>query len=153
MDLISKAFHDLNAIMEGHNNNFSWFFLQLNCRNWLGTEEYKKINARAIGLLNTNLRSKHALVKVKKFEMHATEEEILQVLPYFDPKSIKSLDLHIHDHKKEKLVITEMDHWKNADDVSVVGIKFDLTVHDFLHFSKVSVALHTISAEKVIFLK
>ncbi|EFP12761.1 hypothetical protein CRE_05076 [Caenorhabditis remanei] len=107
MDLISKAFHDLNAIMEGHNNNFSWFFLQLNCRNWLGTEEYKKINARAIGLLNTNLRSKHALVKVKKFEMHATEEEILQVLPYFDPKSIKSLDLHIHDHKKEKLLLLQ----------------------------------------------
>ncbi|EFO94170.1 hypothetical protein CRE_31492 [Caenorhabditis remanei] len=139
-------------------------------------EEFQRLNQLTIqflGKLREILSTRSQLLKVKVLELLCcTDDNLMQILPYLDPKCLKKIELidprseygRLGDRVKypESMLkpfvldeICQLEQWKSATELKIQSQPISTSIQkmNITYFSKITMEVETISSEDVLYLK
>ncbi|EFO94167.1 hypothetical protein CRE_31481 [Caenorhabditis remanei] len=139
-------------------------------------EEFQRLNqltTQFLWKLREILSTRSQLLKVKVLELLCcTDDNLMQILPYLDPKCLKKIELidprseygRLGDRVKypESMLkpfvldeICQLEQWKNATELKIRSQPISTSIQkmNLTEFSKVWIDVETISSEDVLYLK
>ncbi|KAF1763395.1 hypothetical protein GCK72_011661 [Caenorhabditis remanei] len=139
-------------------------------------EEFERVNQLTIqflGKLKEILSARSQLLKVKVLELLCcTDDNLMQILPYLDPKCLKKIKLNDPRSEYERLddrvnylesmlkpfvldEICQLEQWKNATELKIRSQPISTSIQkmNLTEFSTVWIDVETISSEDVLYLK
>ncbi|CAO4372228.1 unnamed protein product [Caenorhabditis nigoni] len=153
-DYVSTAFKDLGLIL----NLVKWKLKSL----WIDFKEPSE-NSNYSKLLKDFLTSTQYSLSVEHFKLGISrEEEFFEILPFLNPKFLKSIEISNSNHEEGKDVtermdinrIADLEQWKSAEELKIAGFMINNTEMDKLtHFSELEVFINLITIENLLALK
>ncbi|UMM38087.1 hypothetical protein L5515_009645 [Caenorhabditis briggsae] len=97
-------------------------------------------------------------VETLNFVAHS-QHQVLQILPFIHSNSLETLDIvleyprhpeHLEAIQSIKIdKITELDQWKNAENLRIQGLIFPPKIKDFEHFALVKISIATVVEDEL----
>ncbi|ULT93123.1 hypothetical protein L3Y34_002957 [Caenorhabditis briggsae] len=129
---------------------------------WIVLKEPSE-NSNFSKLFKDFLTSRKSSISVEHFKMVINQEEdVLEILPFLNPKFLKSIEVSNVNYKEGEDVTDRMDinrigdleQWKSAEELKIAGFMINNTELDKLtHFSELEVFVNLITIENLLALK
>ncbi|UMM26378.1 hypothetical protein L5515_010111 [Caenorhabditis briggsae] len=129
---------------------------------WIVLKEPSE-NSNFSKLFKDFLTSRKSSISVEHFKMVINQEEdVLEILPFLNPKFLKSIEVSNVNYKEGEDVTDRMDinrigdleQWKSAEELKIAGFMINNTDLDKLtHFSELEVFVNLITIENLLALK
>ncbi|ULT92339.1 hypothetical protein L3Y34_009840 [Caenorhabditis briggsae] len=112
--------------------------------NFLITYQWKPAESEPLGTLNFVAHSQHQVLQILPF-IHSNFLETLDIVLEY-PRHPEHLEA-IQSIKIDK--ITELDQWKNAENLRIQGLIFPPKIKDFEHFELVEISIATVVEDEL----
>ncbi|PIC30252.1 hypothetical protein B9Z55_021560 [Caenorhabditis nigoni] len=106
------------------------------------------------------LKSENIYLKIENLNFAAhSQHQVLQILPFIHSNFLETLDIYLeyprHPEDLEAIQsikidkITELDQWKNAENLRIQGLIFPPRIADFEHFTLVEISIATVVEDEL----